>query len=383
MGHTKPLIVVDAADPTSVLAALSSALFDGGPAILPRLGGANDVRTAPTDVPTEAALVIETSGTTGRPKRVWLSAEALIAAASVQLEALSGPGVWWLTLPTSYIAGIQVLTRSLLAGTSPVMSPPGPFGPDQLTQVMPQLLEASKQGPVYSAMVPAQLRRLLDHAAGDPTTAEALHLLDAILVGGQAVPPALVSDAEELGVKVIRTYGSAETAGGCVWNGVPLPDVVVAEKEGRLAVSCPYLAGGYLDDPQLTAKRFVIDADRRWYLTDDQAVIEPEGTVRIIGRVDDVIVSGGKKVSLAEVEALVVEATGVSDCVVVASTHPEWGHTPVIVSPEAIDFEGVRYFVGTRLGAHARPDRLVIVDKLPLLASGKPDRVALTAKVSQ
>ena len=383
MSTTRPLVVVDASDPLAVMEALRLALFEDGPAVLPRLGGAQDSRTAPFEVPRAAAVVIETSGTTGKPKRVWLSAEALIASATGHLDALGGPGAWWLALPVSYIAGIQVLTRSLLADTTPIISPPGPFGPGSLLAVESELRVAKESSPVYSAMVPAQMQRLVDAAASDSAVANVVRLFDAVLVGGQAIPQRLVDGALDLGVHMIRTYGSAETAGGCVWEGKPLTGVSVGDVDGRLAISGPMLAGGYLDDPVLTDKHFVVVDGVRWYVTDDQGVVDADGIVRVVGRVDDVIVSGGKKVSLAEVERIVVDELGGVGCVVVAGTHEEWGQVPVVVGVTGIDLDKAREIIGARLGPHARPDRFVLVPEVPLLASGKPDRVALTGFVSR
>jgi len=383
MSATRPLVVVDASDPMAVSNALGAALFDGGPAVLPRIGGAHDTRTAPFDVPAEAAVVIETSGTTGKPKRVWLSSDALIASATTHLDALGGPGVWWLVLPTSYIAGVQVLVRSLVGGLTPVVVAPGPFGPERLLEDLPRLVDVGIDSPVYSAMVPAQLRRLLDAADGDEDIARALNIFDAILVGGQAIPQALVEGASRHGVRIIRTYGSAETSGGCVWDGQPLSGVSVRDVDGRLAISGPMLAGGYVDDPELTDKHFVHRDGVRWFVTDDQGDISPDGTVSVFGRVDDVIVSGGKKVSLAEVERLLVDQLGSTDCVVVAGEHEEWGHVPVVVGLTPIDVDQARALIGATLGVHARPDRFILVGELPMLQSGKPDRVAIRRLVSQ
>lgn len=382
MSTTRPLVVVDATDPFAVMEALRLALFHDGPAVLPRLGGAQDTRTAPFDVPSEAAVVIETSGTTGKPKRVWLSADALKVSAQSHLDALGGAGVWWLALPTSYIAGVQVLTRSLLAGLSPIVHPPGPFGPASLLEVESELRAAKKTSPVYSAMVPAQMQRLVDAAQSDSSVSDALMLFDAVLVGGQAIPQRLVDGAAGIGVRVIRTYGSAETAGGCVWDGEPLAGVTVGEVDGRLAVAGKILAGGYVDDPPVTEKRFVVVDAVRWYVTDDQGVVHPDGTVRVVGRVDDVIVSGGKKVSLAEVERILVDELGCAQCVVTAGSHDEWGQVPVIVGPHGVDLDNVRAVIGAKLGPQARPDRFVLVPEIPLLASGKPDRVAISTFVS-
>jgi o-succinylbenzoate---CoA ligase len=213
--------------------------------------------------------------------------------------------------------------------------------------------------------------------------AEALQQFDAVLVGGQAIPQALAEGARSIGVRLIRTYGSAETAGGCVWEGKPLAGVTVGDVDGRLAISGPMVAGGYLDDPVLTTKHFVVVDGVRWYVTDDQGVVDADGTVRVVGRVDDVIVSGGKKVSLAEVERIVVDELGGVGCVVVAGTHEEWGQVPVVVGVTGIDLDKAREVVGARLGAHARPDRFVHVPEIPMLASGKPDRVAIAGFVSR
>jgi O-succinylbenzoic acid--CoA ligase len=383
VSDTRPLVVVDTRDPLAVMDALRAALFEDGPAVLPRLGGAEDSRTAPFEAPRDAAVVIETSGTTGKPKRVWLSADALIASATAHLDALGGPGVWWLVLPTSYIAGIQVLTRSLIAGHRPVVNPPGPFGPGSVLAAVPELEAAKQSTRLYSAMVPAQLQRLVDAAGQDPAVEDALRLFDAVLVGGQAIPQKLVEGASDIGVRMIRTYGSAETAGGCVWEGKPLAGVTVRDVDGRLALSGPMLAGGYLNDPVLTGKHFIERDGARWYVTDDQGVVDASGTVSVVGRVDDVIVSGGKKVSLAEVERILVDQLGCSGCVVTGGSHDEWGQVPVVVGVTGIDLDRARQVIGAQLGAHARPDRFVLVPEVPMLASGKPDRVAIARLVSQ
>ena len=379
----KPLVVVDATSPERVFRALQEVLTTSSEAILPRLGGAHDTRTAPFEVPDEAALVVETSGTTGKPKRVWLSADALRWSATTHLEAVGGAGVWWAVLPVTYIAGIQVLTRSMVSGVEPIFATPGAFGPGTLLADIPALSEAKKNHRVYSAMVPAQLQRLLDAATHDAGVAEGLRLFDAILVGGQAIPGSLVDKARDLDVSIIRTYGSAETSGGCVWDGRPLPGVSVTDMDGRLAISGPHLAGGYLDDEVLTNEHFVWQDGHRWYLTDDHGVVSTEGIVSVSGRVDDVIVSGGKKVSLAAVERILVDELGWDGCVVVAGVHEEWGHVPVVVSAVSRDLDQARKLVAGRLGVEARPDRLVVVEELPLLGSGKPDRVSLSGLVSQ
>lgn len=384
----RPLVVVDAAKPDEVLSALRDALFHDGPAILPRPADTAGSDSLPLEVAEEIVLVIETSGTTGTPKRVALSKDALVTAATMHLRALqerfpgSSPGTWWLVLPTSYIAGLQVLARSLLAGTTPVVAPVGGFGEETLMQALPELTAEKAKGRLFSSMVPAQLSKLLDAAEDSAEVADALLLFDVILVGGQAIPTSLMDRASGLGLSVIRTYGSAETAGGCVWDGYPLPGVDVSVINGRLAIAGPHLATGYLEAPELTAEHFVESSGTRWYLTDDLGDVEESGLVRVTGRSDDVIVSGGVKVSLAAVERVLREDLGLADIAVVAGSHPLWGQVPVVVAVGEVDREVLRGEVGKTLGAAARPDRVFVVPSLPLLPSGKVDRAGLARLVS-
>ena len=379
---TRPLRVVDATEPMAVWEPLGNALFDDGPAILPRQGGVlpSDL---PDRVPAEVAVVIETSGSTGVPKRVWLTKEAVLTAAKTHLDALGGPGFWWLALPVHYIAGLQVMVRSLLAHTTPVLSREESFGAEALLSSGSALREAGSVGPLYTSLVPTQLQRLVTAARSDQDVASMLRLFDRILVGGQAIPKTLLDEAAGLGLRVTRTYGSAETAGGCVWDGRPLPGVAVRDVDGRIQISGPMLAGGYLGNPSLTAERFVEEDGIRWYVTDDAGVVAEDGAVTITGRVDDVIVSGGVKVSLAAIQRVLADDLGYLDAVVVPASHSEWGQVPVVVTTTPLDLEAVRRHLGEVVGPAARPFRVHRVDRIPLLPSGKPDRLLLTDQVAQ
>ncbi len=292
---TRPLEVVDAADPLAVLAALRDALA-GGPAVFPIVVSA----TAPSrEVEQRVALVVETSGSTGRPKRVALSADAVLASAAAAESALGGPGEWLLALPVNYIAGVNVLARSITGGTDPVVV--GEFDVGSFADAA----AAMGDGARYTSLVPVQLARLIESDA----VLEILRRFDRILVGGQATPVDLLARSLELGLNVTRTYGSAETCGGCVWDGVPLGDTLVRIDEGRVELAGPTLAEGYLDDPARTDAAFHTDDGHRWYRTEDRGVID-DGVLRITGRVDDVIVTGGVKVSLGEVEVVVRSHAG-------------------------------------------------------------------------
>src|SRR5690606_34072477 len=229
------------------------------------------------------------------------------AGAEATADALGSPGQWLLALPGHYIAGAQVLVRGLLAGTETIASEGDRFDASAFAAASARL---DSRRPRYTSLVPVQLARLVEAAARDPFVAAALTSYDAVLVGGQALPPTLRDAAAELGAHLVTTYGSTETAGGCVYDGRPLDGVRVriveasADKDGSglVELSGPVLADGYLGDPARTAAAFAIDPDgTRWYRTGDLGDLAPDGTLRIRGRADDVIISGGVKVTLGEV----------------------------------------------------------------------------------
>lgn len=380
---TRPLHAVDARDPGAVLDALRVAL-GGGPAVAPR----TDDRVPadlPRVVPQAVSLVVETSGSSGRPKRVALSSDAVLAGAAAADGALAGPGRWVLALPAHYVAGLNVLVRSITAGTEPVLLAPGHFDVRAFVAAA-----AGLEHPVrYSSLVPAQLSVALDAAEADPGVADVLRRFDALLVGGQATPGVLVERARRLGVALVRTYGASETSGGCVYDGVPVGRTRVEVVDGQVELSGPSLAEGYLDDPERTEAAFTTRDGRRWYRTGDAGTVSSDGVLAVTGRLDDVIVSGGEKVSLGVVERVVREQPGYGDAVVVRAAHARWGEVPVVVTatapPESAvddDLTSLRAAVATVAGRAAAPDRIVRVETLPSLASGKPDRVGLTRLVA-
>lgn len=361
------------------------AALDGGPAVWPVAPGGRSSTDVGTEVDDEIALVVETSGSTDAPKRVVLSAAALRASAAATETALEGPGQWLLALPAHYIAGAQVLVRSIVAGTEPAVLDGEHFDPIAFAAASARL---DDHRPRYTSLVPVQLSRLVDAGKTDPKVAEALRSFDRILLGGQAAPPSLIVAADLLGARVTRTYGSSETSGGCVYDGRPLDGVVVRIVDGAVELSGPMLADGYLGDPARTSVAFTTDADgTRWYRTGDLGRLEHDGTLRILGRADDVIISGGVKVALGEVERAVRALPGFADAVVVRVVDAEWGERPAVVSSRtdaAAASDALTVLSGLAratdaagLPPAARPVRLELVDRMPLLPSGKPDRRAL------
>ena len=350
---------------TDMLAALRDALA-GGPALFVSA----DPRARPPErVEQRVALVVETSGSTGRPKRVMLAADALLAGAAASESALGGPGQWVLALPTHYIAGLNVLARSISAGIDPV-----PVAGDHFTAA--GFVEAAARLSIperYTALVPAQLATLLE----DPAAVEALRGFRAVLIGGQAAPPALRKRASDAGVRIVRSYGSSETSGGCVYDGSPIGQTTVRIVDGEVWLHGPTLAIGYLDDAELTARRFRDLDGLRWFATGDAGEWDGE-LLRVTGRLDDVLISGGVKVSPAAVERVLHDQPGFEDAVVVAADDARWGQIPVAFTTGTGDAPAAIEAVGDRLGAPARPGRVIRLDSLPLLPSGKVDRLALS-----
>ena len=360
---TRRLDVVRGAE---VLPRLRDALA-GGPAILPAAPGP-DPEGLPAEVEQRVALVVETSGSTGRPKRVALSADALLANAAGSTSALGGPGQWVLALPAHYIAGLNVLARSFAAGTDPVAVEGAHFTAAGFVAAVRRLALPER----FVALVPAQLATLLD----DADALAELRRFRAVLVGGQATPVTLAERALAAGVAVVRSYGSSETSGGCVYDGRPVGGTTVRIVDGEVWLGGPSLAEGYLRDPELTAERFVTRDGTRWFRTADGGAFD-DAILTVTGRRDDVLISGGVKVALAAVERVLREQPGLQDAVVVAAPHPRWGEAPVAFTASAADVDAAIAAVGAELGPAARPARILRVGAIPLLSTGKPDRRAL------
>ncbi|MGP3534494.1 AMP-binding protein [Microbacterium sp. RD1] len=373
-------------DARDVLRALRGAVLGAGPAV----GLDSAGRTLPRDVPPGTAVVLTTSGSTGVPKTVALSRNALTSSALATAERI-GAGAWLLALPAGYIAGVQVLVRALISGREPAILS-GSFSPEAFAAAAALMTstDGGERVPSYTSLVPVQLHRLLDAASADPDVAQALRSFEAILVGGQALPDALRERAADAGARIVRTYGSTETSGGCVYDGVPLEGVRIRIVAGEVQLSGPVLADGYLDDEAKSSEAFPRDPDgTRWYRTGDLGLLD-EGVLRIHGRADAVIVSGGVNVSLDRVERVVRSVPGLESAVVVGVPDATWGEASVVVAPrgealrrsEGEQLARARDAVADQIGAPARPSRLVLVDEIARLASGKPDREAIRRLVA-
>lgn len=351
--------------------------------------------------PAAPALVVTTSGSTGSPKQTVLTAGALAASARATETALGVQGSQWLlALPAHYVAGAQVLARSVLAGTSPVLtrsvSEGAPFTPADFMDATGRLTARHR----LVSLVPTQLHKLLE-TPDDSLRAEVLDALrgfSAVLLGGAPASAALLTAAENAGIRVVTTYGSAETAGGCVYSGVPLPGVSVAcqpstvsgdsDASGRIWLGGPTLASGYLGDTERTAAHFYTDPDgNRWYRTDDTGRLDANGALTVLGRADDVIITGGIKVSGSAVAGVLESHPLVREALVFGVPDSRWGQvltaavTPVTGTAEfpAQLSADLTDLCRERLGVAATPKLVKVLEDFPALSTGKPDRRALQA----
>lgn len=315
-------------------------------------------------------LVITTSGSTERPKHVALSWSAMQAAAEASANVI-GSGNWLLALPTEYVAGAMVDVRAQLAGKKTRA-----WGGESFAAASAQL-----DSPKYVSIVPAQLADLL----ADATSSQALAGYAAVLVGGQRVPVQLREQAVEAGVNVVVTYGSTETCGGCVYNGRPLPGVQLrVDDDGRLWIAGLMLADGYLNDDgsfdrERTDATFVTVDGVRWLRTDDRAHLhhDEQGVrLEVLGRFDDVMISGGLKLDLAEVQRALDAELGSGAAVAVAIDGTRWGQSLGVWFADSADERILPQLVET-FGTAARA--VTAHGAIPLLSSGKPDRVAIAA----
>jgi len=351
-------------DATLPAARLDDLLATLAPGTVEDPGGVTTVRSGEKrGVADSTAVVVGTSGSTGTPKGVELSAGALLHSARASLARLGArPGERWLCcLPAAYIPGIQVLVRSLVSGTDPVLA----------DRADPETVAAS--GCTHVSLVPTQLRRLLDArlAAGAGRPAP-LAGFSSVLLGGAAAPADLLDAARAAGIPVVTSYGMTETCGGCVYDGIPLDGVRVriGDEDGRIWIGGPVLFSGYLEGQRAPADG--------WFCTGDLGRLDSSGRLTVRGRADDVINTGGYKVVPDEVAAALQTCPGVRDAAVLGQPDPEWGErvVAVVVPADPADppsLEKLRLHVRERLPRYAAPSRVVVVDAVPMLPSGKHD----------
>lgn len=314
------------------------------------------------------ALVAATSGSTGSPKGALLTAANLVASADATHQYLGGEGQWLLAMPTYYIAGIQVLVRNLIAGWDPVVQDVS-RGFDIAT--FAEKAATMEAGRRYTALTPHQLLKAMDTLAG----IEALRSFDAILVGGGPLRQRDRAAAHALDIRVVNTYGSSETAGGCIYDGKPIPGAKVQISGGRIRLGGPMIAQGYRNVPD--AQAF---ADPGWFRTSDAGHIA-DGRLVVTGRIDSIIDTGGLKLHPEVLEQQLLELPTVTAACVVGVPDPRLGQTVALAytgtAAVADIIGGLEHLPRWQL-----PRIIKRLDTLPTLASGKVDRVRIQTLLS-
>ena len=299
-----------------------------------------------------AAVVIGTSGSSGSPKEVALTATALISSARASNKFINAkPGeTWSLLLPLTHIAAVNVIIRAIELGTLPI----------DLRNHEGEYPKAD-----YTSIVPTQLFRALN---GDVRLLNHLQSAKTVLVGGAALSQSLRNQAELAGIKVITTYGMTETCGGCVYDGEVLDGVDVEIRNGKIAIRGPILASS-------------ISLDAGWYETTDLGEIKNDKLV-VLGRADDVIISGGENLSLNAVEASLSAAFVDVEFAAFSIEDPQWGDSLQIAVVGTVSDEELITHLESDLGSFAKPKGIHRLTSLPLLGIGKVDRKSLAKGIA-
>lgn len=319
-------------------------------------GGTTELRGG-LPVAEGTALVVATSGASGRPKGVELSHDALEWAARAYAARLgTQPAERWLgCLPLSHIGGLGILVRSLLARTEPVIH--DRFDPEAI---------AAEQETTLISLVPTMLVRLMDAGVD-------LSRYSAVLLGGAGLAAATAERARSAGIRLVHTYGLTETCGGCNFDGVPLDGVEFKVVEERILIRGPMLMSGYRLKPELTAEAL----EGGWLHTADRGRIDDHGVLEVFGRADDLIVTGGEKVSAIEVESLLQTHPQVADAAVAGVDDYRWGQAvAALIVPKggSPTLREIKRYLSESIAEFKAPKRILIVDEIPRTASGKVRR---------
>ena len=277
-------------------------------------------------------IAITTSGSSGAPKEILLPASAIIFNAQNSNKYLNAkPGMHWsLLLSPEHTAGLNVLVRSIELGSNPVT-------------------EDEKAD--FTAIVPTQLFRALN---GDTKLLNHLRNCQAVLVGGAASDEALLKSARAQGINCVTTYGMTETSGGCVYNGEPLPGVEIRINE-TIEIKGPMLAR--------------VTTQKGFFVTQDLGFFK-DGKLFVTGRTDDVIISGGKNISLSAVEQLLGR-----DFAAFGSADAEWGTALNIATYSQLSDTEIQSKLSENFSIKART--IHRIETIPRTALEKVDRVAL------
>lgn len=379
---------------------IGPALDGSGPAIAPIPAGPPQVvnqilealKPEDSNFPLERndlALVCATSGSTGAPRGVMLTSEALISSAEAFGNRFGTNNRWVISMPVHRIAGIMVLVRSWVHGSpfeiDPSVGGARPFEAAAFaaTTLRAQRLSQADGRSLIVSLVPTQIARLLE--AGT-VGLETLRAYDLILSGAAATPQPLLQWLRDEGVNVAISYGMSETSGGCVFDGRPIDGVSISlgtkddVEPGRISISGSVLASGYRLRPDLDSLSFIDDR----LVTHDVGKLDSSGLLHVLGRLDDVVIVGGVNVALSAVEAAIRHHPLIEDVAVIDVADELWGSLPVAyvvtrsMQTDNASLEAqIKSAVANQISRAATPRSICFVNQLPMLDSGKIDRISL------
>ena len=327
------------------------------------------------DHPDDAGVLVGTSGSSGTPRLVELSLAALVSSAQRGATAVPfGPGdTWHASLAPHHVGGLMLHVRAAVLG--------GAVRHAALPRTW-----ADVDGCTHVSLVAAQLARLLGDHAGPPRT------LKAVMLGGGPSPAVLRRAALSRGLPLFVTYGMTETASQVATCRPSMDDADTlagpAIPGADIAVDSPTADGiGELtvDGPMLA--RAIIDGGRRRALarphrTRDAGFVDARGRIHVVGRLDAVINSGGRKIHPEAVERTLCSVAGVRAACVVALAHPRWGQRPVaFVDAAHADASAIDRALRAAHLPHEVPDAIL---RMPPDEAGamKPSRARLAARLS-
>jgi O-succinylbenzoic acid--CoA ligase len=321
----------------------------------------------------DSGLIVCTSGTTGNPKAVEISSEALINAATKTNEKFNEPADWILAINPAFIGGLMVLARAIISNQNWI------YGLDESDKFNPDLFVAkaleviSKNRKVRTSLVNAQLSTLVSQGHLDT-----LRKFDALLIGGGQISKSLYEELKNEGVNLIRTYGMTETCGGVVWDGFALNNVLIRidhpsnDGVGQIAIKSDSNAtcyhGNSLEINKLNDSTF----NEGWVFTKDLGIVK-NGELKVIGRNDDIVVSGGNNISLHAIENVIKDQIGIEDAVVFSIPDEKWGVVVAAVIVGTCDISVIQNSIEHELGKAAVPRIIKNSQEIPLLPNGKVD----------
>jgi len=322
------------------------------------------------------ALAICTSGSTGNPKAVEISKSALLKNHEIINKKLNGKANWVLAMNPAFIGGFSALCRGVIDnGWTYGLTESGKFNIDTFTKA--SLVASEKTPTIRTSLVWAQLMQLVNS-----DKIETLKMFDAILVGGSKVDFQIFNELKNEGLKLISTYGMTETCGGVVWDGIPLTEVElkIIEKDefgtGRISIKSPTNASGYRNSADLNHETF----QNGWVNSQDLGQVN-EDVLTVIGRIDEVVITGGTNVSTKAIEEIISTCQGVEEVAVLALDDEIWGVLIAAVVVGEFNKTEIENKVVESLGKAAKPRIILDAQNLPFLPNGKVDLIKLKEMV--